>query len=101
MTCGYLGLNKHCVYHRHNKHKTSNCIEVKHKIQDLLDDGIIRVEDPNDTPKEEEDSTFEYDQNHEPMFSNGLHIASISSTIPSSHKFFQQYSISSSSNNEL
>ena len=30
-------LDIYCTYHQHNEHSTSNCIELKHKIQDIID----------------------------------------------------------------
>ena len=34
-------LSYYCAYHRHNLHTTSHCRELKNKIQDLVDAGII------------------------------------------------------------
>ena len=34
-------LSDYCAYHRHNLHTTSHCRELKNKIQDLVDAGII------------------------------------------------------------
>lgn len=34
-------LDIYCAYHQHNEHSTSVCIDLKHKIQDLIDNGII------------------------------------------------------------
>lgn len=48
-TWGCEFLSNYCAYHRHNKHNTLDCMELKHKIQDLLDNGIIEIEDPNDS----------------------------------------------------
>lgn len=75
-------------------------MELKHKIQDLLDNGIIEIEDPNDSPKEKLDVITKHDQNNTPMSSKAPYVASISSIMPSSPKTSQQQSIPSPSNNE-
>lgn len=33
--------NVNCTYHQSNEYATSNCIELKHKVQDLIDDKIV------------------------------------------------------------
>lgn len=73
---------------------------IKHKIQDLIDNDVIEFEDPNDSPKQKEGIISKHDQNYEPVSSNGLHVASISSMMPPSFKASQQQSISYPSNNE-
>ena len=35
-------------YHRNKGHKTKNCIELKHKVQDIINDGIVYVETSKD-----------------------------------------------------
>lgn len=99
-TWGCEFLSNYCEYHRHNKHKTSDCMELKHKSQDLLDNGIIEIKDPNDSPKEKLDAITKHDQNNTPMSSKAPYVASISSMMPSSPKTSQQQSIPSPSNNE-
>ena len=36
-----------CEYHQNKGHKTSNCINLCHKVQDLIDDGDIFVDEHN------------------------------------------------------
>ena len=33
--------NKYCEYHRTKGHKTTSCFQLKHAIQDLIDDGVV------------------------------------------------------------
>ena len=33
--------NKYCEYHHTKGHKTTSCFQLKHAIQDLIDDGVI------------------------------------------------------------
>ena len=35
--------NAYCEYHQNKGHKTSNCIILRHKIQELIDDGDVVV----------------------------------------------------------
>lgn len=97
---GFTFLSNYCAYHRENKHKTLDCMELKHRIQDLRDNDVIEIEDPNDSPKEKLDVITKNDQNDEPMSSKAPHVASTSSTMSSSPKASQQKSIPSPSNNE-
>lgn len=76
-TRGCEFLSNYCEYHRHNKHKTSNCMELKQKIQNLLDNGIIENEDPNDSSIEKQGTTPKHDQNNTPMSSKDPYVASI------------------------
>lgn len=59
-------------------------MELKHKIQDLIDNGVIEIEDPNDSPKEKEGTTSKHNKNHEPMSSKAPYVASIPSMMSSS-----------------
>ena len=61
-------LDIYCSYHRHNEHSTSECIELKHKIQDLIDNGIIDTS--NDSC--DEDTLLEKYHTNEPMSSDGF-----------------------------
>lgn len=36
----------HCEYHRNKGHKTNECMKLKHLVQDLIDDGTIKIEGP-------------------------------------------------------
>ena len=58
-------LNIYCAYHRHNEHSTLDCIVLKHKIQDLIDNGIIDTS--NDSC--DEDTFLENYHINEPMSS--------------------------------
>ena len=59
-------LDIYCAYHQHNEHSTSDCIELKHKIQDLIDNGIIDAS--NDSC--DEDTFLEKYHINEPMSSD-------------------------------
>ena len=37
----------YCEYHQNKGHKIVNCINLRHKIQDLIDDGDIVVDGHN------------------------------------------------------
>lgn len=65
-------------------------MELKHKIQDLLDNDVIEIKDPNDSPKEKLDVITKHYQNYEPMSSKVPHVASTSSTMSSFSKTSQQ-----------
>lgn len=41
---GWWDDKKYCDYHRTKGHKTSSCFQLKHAIQDLIDDGVIIVD---------------------------------------------------------
>lgn len=40
--------SKHCDYHQFSRHTTDECLNLKYKIQDFLDEGVI--EKPRPTP---------------------------------------------------
>ena len=82
-------LSDYCAYHRHNLHTTSHCRELKNKIQDLVDDGIIRVSKLSCT----RDSTLKKDKHNETKSSNGSNTTSTSSNMPSPSKVFKLSSI--------
>ena len=42
-------LDIYCAYHQHNEHSTSDCIELKYKIQDLIDNRIIDTSNDSST----------------------------------------------------
>ena len=75
-------MNNYCAYHRHNLHKTSHCKELKKKIQDLFDNGLIEKSKLSST----KDSTLKKDQPHETMSSNGLNVTLTSSNMLSASK---------------
>ena len=79
---GVSFLSDYCSYHRHNLHKTSHCKELKNKIQDLFDNGIIQKSKLSST----RDSTLKKDQHHETKSSNGLNVTLTSSNMPSPSK---------------
>ena len=56
-------------------HKTLHCMELKNKIQDLFDDGIIKKTKSSFI----KDTTLKLDQHHETMSSNGSNETSTSS----------------------
>lgn len=70
------------AYHQNNKHSTLDCIELKHRVQDLIDDGIVEIS--NDSC--DEDTSLEKDHIDEPMSSSGVIDASASSNIHVSPK---------------
>ena len=41
---GLSFISNYCAYHRHNRHETSDCMELKNQIQDLIDDGDLVVD---------------------------------------------------------
>lgn len=57
--------NHYCGYHRNKCHKIEDCITLKCKIQDLIDDEIINVEIPKDLY--DEDTSLEKDHVDEPI----------------------------------
>lgn len=60
----------YCGYHKNKGHKIEDCIMLKCKIQDLIDDRIIDVEIPKDLYDEE--TSLEQDHVDEPMSSDGF-----------------------------
>lgn len=36
----------HCEYHKNKGNKKNECMRLKHVIQDLIDDGVIKVDNP-------------------------------------------------------
>lgn len=60
-------LDIYCAYHQHNDHSNSDCIELKHQIQDLIDDGIVNMS--NDSCGEA--TSHEKDYINDPMTSSG------------------------------
>lgn len=79
---GVYIMNNYCAYHRHNLHKTSHCKELKNKIQDLFDNGIIQKSKLSSTKY----STLKKDQHHETKSSNGLNVTLTSSNMHSASK---------------
>ena len=75
-------MSNYCAYHRHNLHETSHCRELKNKIQDLFDNGIIQKSKLSST----RDSTLKKDQHYETKSSNGSNATSSSSNMPSPSK---------------
>ena len=75
-------MSNYCAYHRHNLHKTSHCMELKNKIQDLFDNGIIQKSKLSST----RDSNLKKDQHHETKSSNGLNVTLISPKMSSPSK---------------
>lgn len=61
-------LNIYYSYHRYNEHSTSDYIDLKHKIQDLIDNRII--DSSNDSCNE--DTSLEQDHVYEPMSNSSL-----------------------------
>ena len=85
---GFFFLSNYCAYHRHNLHKTSHCMELKNKIQDLFNNGIIQKSKLSST----RDSTLKKDQHYETNSSNGSNATSTSANMPSPTK---EYNLSS------
>ena len=79
---GLSFMSNYCAYHRHNRHETSDCMELKNQIQDLIDDGIIQISKLSST----RDSTLKKDKHHETKSSNGSNATSTSSNMPSPTK---------------
>ena len=71
-------------YHRSNEHATSNCMELKHKVQDLIDDNIVGLKTSSDSCGE--DTSLEQDHVDKPMPSSGSLSSSTSSNIHASPK---------------
>ena len=42
-------LDDYCAYHWSNDYATSDCIELKHKVQDLIDDEIVDLGTSSDS----------------------------------------------------
>ena len=77
-------LDDYCAYHRSNDHATSDCIELKHKVQDLIDDEIIDLGTLSDSCGE--DTSLEKDYINDPMSSSGSITSSTSSNTHASPK---------------
>ena len=50
---GVSFMSNYCAYHRHNRHETLDCMELKNQIQDLIDDGMIRITTEDSTLKKD------------------------------------------------
>ena len=70
-------LDYYCAYHQSNDHTTSNCIELKHKVQDLIDDKIFGLDISSDPCVE--DTSPKQDHVYNPMSSSGSITSSTSS----------------------
>jgi len=70
-------LDIYCAYHQSNDHATSNCIELKHKVQDLIDNEVVDLRTSSDLCGE--DTSLEQDYVDDPMSSSGSITSSTSS----------------------
>jgi hypothetical protein len=70
-------LDDYCAYHQSNDHATSNCIELKHKVQDLIDNEVVDLRTSSDLCGE--DTSLEQDYVDDPMSSSGSITSSTSS----------------------
>lgn len=50
---------KYYTYHQNNEHNTSHYMDLKHKIQDHIDDELIKIKNTNESSSE--DSTLRKD----------------------------------------
>ena len=62
-------LDDYCSYHRSNDHATFKCIDLKHKLQDLIDYEIFDLRISSDSYGE--DTSLEQDYIDDPMSSSG------------------------------